>query len=106
MGRDAVEGLSAMAPVEVIVFAVVFNTIRSAVIVIAPEPVAMVLPAPAVRVKVPVSPEPAVNVIAVFVAALVRAPATVMSPLTPGERKVTGSVKVTAFIVTSPVPLA
>ena len=61
-GRDAVEGFRVIVPVPVIVFAVVFKAIESAVIVILPDPEAMVLPAPAVNVNVPESPVPAVNV--------------------------------------------
>ncbi len=94
-----------IAPVPVTVLAsVAFNTIVSAVMVIAPEPDAMVLPAPAVCVKVPPSPVPAVRVMAALAAAVERAPLRVMSPSAPGWRMVTGSVKVALPMVVSPVP--
>src|SRR5207249_2499629 len=83
MGRDTVEGWSVSAPVPVIVFALVFNTIESAVMLIAPLPDASVLPAPAVCVNVPLLPVPAIIVIAALAAAVVSAPLSVMAPATP-----------------------
>jgi len=85
IGREAVDGCSVIDPVPVMVLAVVFKTIESAVMLIAPVPEAIVLPAPAVCVKVPLLPVPAIKVIGALAAAVVSAPPLrVMAPATPG----------------------
>ena len=104
IGLEIVEGCNIRVPVPVMVLAVVFKTTESAVMLILPEPEAMVLPAPAVNVKVPLSPVPAINVMAPLAVAVVNAPVTVIAPATPGDWIVIGSVKVTALTATAPVP--
>ena len=95
-----VAGCNVIAPVVVIVLIEVLSTTTSAVMVIAPAPVAMV---PAVWVKVPPDPVPAVKVSAVLVDNDVMLPAMVMSPLDPPIRNTMGSRKVSAPIVISAV---
>jgi hypothetical protein len=97
-----------MVVLPVIVLAVVLSEMESHVIVIGPEPEAIVLPAPAVSVKVPAFPVPAVKVIAELEAAVVNISLTVILPPAPPLRITTGSLKVVVpelgFTVTKAVP--
>ena len=86
IGRAAVDGCRVNVPVVVIVLLPPPSTISSAVIVMLPRPVPMVM---AFCVNVPVSPVPAVKVIARSVVDIL--PATVILPAAPPIRKVIGS---------------
>ena len=90
-----------LAPVPVMVFAVVLRTIKSAVMMMLPVPVRMVFPTPAVWVKVPV---PAEKVSAVLATAEVRIPAVVILPPVPPIRNTMASRKTSALTVSVAVP--